>query len=58
LCFAHIPGFRRLGLQFPDMPHRFVYSVPRLHGQAAIIHKAVELFDYLVTSSVHALSLG
>ena len=38
------------------MPHRFVYSVTRLHGQAAIIHKTVELFDYLATSIVHTRS--
>jgi hypothetical protein len=38
------------------MPHRIVYSVTRLRGQAAIIRKTVELLDYLITSIVHVLS--
>jgi len=39
------------------MPYGFAYFVARLQGKAAIVYKTVELFDDLVTFSVHALSL-
>jgi hypothetical protein len=49
-------GFLEPVLQVPDMPHRVVYFVTRLHRQAAVIRKTVELFDNLATSVVHVLS--
>ena len=39
------------------MPHRIVYFVTRLRGQAAIIRETVELLDYLITSIFHVFPL-
>ena len=49
--------FHQLELQLLDMLYHITEFVTRLWGETAVIRKAVELFNNLITSTIHVFFL-